>query len=298
MNSQASVVSDFWSVNRHGVSAALSWLEHPVLKRRTHERVSGHPDIGTAEWFKLNFLDGPVENALSLGCGFGEFDRTAILLPIAKHIDAVDIAEGAVEHARRVNADLPISYSVRDLNEAVFSEGKYDAVLAVSSVHHVFQLEHLFRQCRRCLKPGGLFFLDEYIGPSRFQTSPYVIELINRILRTLPARLRYNLKNNDGSLIEKFSPQPVEHFETHDPSEAVRSGEIMSTLRQYFEVLAVKPYGGTILHMLLDGIAGNFDENSESDVCLLQSFSLLEETLEERGVIESDFAAIACRVRN
>ena len=182
-----------------------------------------------------------------------------------------------------------------DLNEARFPPNIYDAVLAASSVHHVFQLEELFKQIRGALRPGGFFFLDEYIGPSRFQTSAFAIDVINRLLSILPERYRQNLQLKDGSVIKRYIPTPVEHFEKFDPSEAVRSGEIVSTLCMYFDVVDFLPYGGRILHMLLSGIMGNFDETSETDTCIINLLATFEEILEQCGAIKSDFAAIVCR---
>ena len=58
---------------------------------------------------------------------------------------------------------------------------------------------------------------------------------------------------------------PEEVFQQNDPSEAIRSEEIVPTLLRYFDILEFRPYGGAIQHMLLSGITGNFDENNEAD---------------------------------
>jgi SAM-dependent methyltransferase len=188
-----------------------------------------------------------------------------------------------------------IEYSVLDLNKAELPKAAYDAIFAISSVHHVFDLENLFDQCRRALKPTGLFLLDEYIGPSRFQTPPHVVELINRLLGVLPSRYRKSLFSNDGSTIDRYVPSPIEHFLKHDPSEAVRSADILQLLKRDFDIIEFRPYGGAILHMLLSGIAGNFDEGKERDVALLRVLATFEQFLEEEALIDSDFAAIVAR---
>jgi hypothetical protein len=147
------------------------------------------------------------------------------------------------------------------------------------------------------LKAGGLFILGEYIGPSRFQTSPLVNDIINRVLKILPGRYRRNLYREDGSTIDHRSNPPIWWFDQNDPSEAVRSAEIVPTLRQFFDIVEMRPYGGAILHFLLSGIAGNFDENDERDRALLNLLTLLEDVLEETGAIQSDFAVIVARPR-
>lgn len=145
----------------------------------------------------------------------------------------------------------------------------YDAIFAISSAHHVFELENLLTQCRIALKPGSLLFQDKYIGPSRFQTPPLVNDIINRLSRNSLGALSRNLFANDGSTIDRYTPPTIEHMEGLDPSEAIHSAEIVE----------FRPYCGGILHMLFSGIMGPFDENDDTDVALLQTIATFEEVL-------------------
>lgn len=294
--------SEYWAVNRSVEGTGerpRSWLQHPTMLEFVNRRVSGDPKVSTLLWFRQKYFPRPVDLALSLGCGFGGFERLGVEQNIARTFHANDLSEGAVAKARETAAQAGmadrIEYSVVNLDECELPAARYDAIFALSAAHHVFRLENLFRQCRRALKPGGLFFLDEYVGPSRFQTSPELIDLINRLRGILPEKYRKSLFANDGSLIRPVAPSPVEHFEKHDPSEAVRSGEIVSTLKLYFDILELRPYGGAILHLLFSGIAGNFDENNETDVALLRTIAAFEEVMEGAGIIGSDFAAIVAK---
>ena len=298
MSDAVRIASEYWAVDRTG-PRPLSWLEHPTIVEITNRRVSGDPNVSPTSWFRNTYFQQPVDLALSLGCGFGKFERFGIENGVAKKIHANDLSEGAILKAREAAAQAKledqIEYSVEDLDDLTLPAATYDAIFAVSAVHHVFQLEKLFRQCRKALKPGALLFLDEYIGPSRFQCTPAVVRLINQLRDILPERYRTSLFTNDGSLIHPYVPSPAEHFEKNDPSEAVRSGEIISTLKLYFDILEYRPYGGAILHMLLSGIMGNFDENNETDVVLLRTIATFEEAMESAGVMGSDFAAIVAQ---
>jgi 2-polyprenyl-3-methyl-5-hydroxy-6-metoxy-1,4-benzoquinol methylase len=294
----AELVSEYWGTERKR-ARPVSWLEHPIILNRVHARVTGNPSVSTHQWFKNAFFPQPAELCLSLGCGFGAFERMALAIGISKRFHASDISSGAIEAARKAAHDAGvgdrIDYQVVDLNRVALPKASYDAVFALSSAHHVSNLENFFAQCRETLKPGGLMFLDEYIGPSRFQTPPAVTELINKLLAALPARYRKNLFTDDGSTIDRYVPSPVEHFLKHDPSEAVRSQEIVGVLKDWFDIVEFRPYGGAIQHMLLSGITGNFDETSECDAILLGFLSALEEGLEAQGIIDTDFAAIVAR---
>lgn len=298
MSDAAKIASEYWAVDRTG-ARPRSWLEHPTILEIVNRRVSGDPKLSTIWWFRNKYFQRPVELALSLGCGFGGFERFGIESGIAREFHANDLSEGAITKAReaaaKANLGDKIEYSVVNLDEFALPATTYDAIFALSAAHHVFQLEKLFRQCRKTLKPGGLLFLDEYIGPSRFQSTPEVTSLINRLRDILPEKYRKSLFADDGSQIYPYAPSPAEHFEKHDPSEAVRSGEIVSTLKLYFDILEYRPYGGAIMHMLFSGIMGNFDEDSETDVALLRTIAAFEEVMEGAGVIGSDFAAIVAK---
>jgi SAM-dependent methyltransferase len=214
---------------------------------------------------------------------------------------ASDISRGAIDKARKAAADANLAdkivYDVVDLDAPDFTlpHSMYDVIFGLSSIHHVSQLENLFRQCATALKPGGLLFLDEYIGPNRFQSPPHVVELINKIRSALPQRYRRNLLTNDLSILGHYVPSSVEHFERTDPSEAIRSADILTALKLYFDVVEMRPYGGAIQHMLFSGIVGNFMEDDDSDVALLRIIAMLEEELERAGVIDSEFAVVVAR---
>jgi hypothetical protein len=78
-----------------------------------------------------------------------------------------------------------------------------------------------------------------------------------------------------------------------DPSEAIRSAEIIPLLSEYFTILEQKDYGGTILHMLLQNIIANFDHDNYKDKSILSLLILLENILIREKVIDSDFAFLA-----
>ena len=78
-----------------------------------------------------------------------------------------------------------------------------------------------------------------------------------------------------------------------DPSEAVRSSEIIPVLKTNFDIVEYRPLGGTILQFLLGDIAGNFE--TEDGERLLQMLFTIEDTLMEISDLPSDFAYIVAR---
>ena len=149
------------------------WIGVPGVAENINRRATGDPKI---DWINhsgslLARFKKPIR-ALSLGCGFGAIERILRRRNYCQLIHGVDVAERAIESARRQAAAEGLdglTYEVADLNTATFPEGTYDVVYAHACLHHVFHLEHLLDQIKQTLRRGGLFVVQEYIGPSQMQ---------------------------------------------------------------------------------------------------------------------------------
>jgi hypothetical protein len=82
-----------------------------------------------------------------------------------------------------------------------------------------------------------------------------------------------------------------------DPSESIRSDEIMGLVRERFEIVHQADFGGTLLQFVLADIAGNFDPYDAGDVALVNLICLYEMTLIEHGVLPSDFTYVVATAR-
>ena len=92
-----------------------------------------------------------------------------------------------------------LTYEVADLNTAEFPKETYDAVYVHAALHHVFHLEHLLDQIKQTLKPGGLFVVHEYIGPSQMQFPGRDLELADAFLNAIPERYRQHAETRGAS---------------------------------------------------------------------------------------------------
>ena len=164
-------------------------------------------------------------------------------------------------------------------------------VFGIQSIHHITELEHVFAEVDKSLKPGGYFFLNEFIGPTQFQWTDYQLDCINAILKILPKKYRIN-KQDSSKIKDNVVRQTVKELESIDPSEAIRSAEILPLLNEFFTIKEKIDLGGTILHLLLQDIAGNFDYNNPDDIKMLEMLFIIEDTLMETGELQSDFAVI------
>ncbi|WP_375411199.1 class I SAM-dependent methyltransferase [uncultured Bradyrhizobium sp.] len=290
-------VNNIWGKPRTAIDQKNHWLNHPVSSAHRNRRLSGDAEIDVLDYWAKKFFKPPLESVLSVGCGFGHFERQIARRSYARHVLGIDISLDAVSKGNAISEEegLAVTLVAGDLNAYGFGNEQYDAIFGIGSVHHIFHLEELFKNCRRILKPGGLLFLDEYIGPSRFQVSDVALDAMNAVLDILPDRLQLLLGIDPVMPRKRLYRMPMSWFDENDPSESVRSAEIVSVLKYHFDIIDFRPYGGALSHLLFSGIAANFDETNEDDVAIMKLILLLEDQLEQHKVIGSDFAAIVAR---
>ena len=297
--SRRSKVSEVWSSDAARDTQILGqyWLAHPQVRDRVNRLASGRPDQD-AYGHLATLLAGrgwafPVPRALSLGCGFGALERDLVARGLVQHFEAFDLAEGAIAEARRLAAEAGladrIAYRVADLEQANFPPGSIDIVFAHSSVHHVERLEPLFAAIRRALRPGGILHLHEFVGPTRFQWTDAQLRLGNALLDALPPRLR---RLPDGTPKPPLSRPTIAQMIAADPSEAIRSADILPLVRSGFTVIEERPLGGALLHNVLGDIAQNFHPDSTQDSAILARLFAAEDAAMAAGTIGTDFATV------
>ena len=240
--------SDAWRVGR-----GIFWLEHELVQRRINEKVTGDANRSPSLYFMDRMAkEGytfPVERCLTLGCGVGMLERGFAKHKLCLRHDAFDISDEAIEKAKvaaREENLTHICYEVRDINTIQLPQVTYDVVFGMGSLHHFSELEHIFDEVNKSLKPGGFLFVHEYIGPSRFQWTERQLDVINAVLKILPRKYKSGC---DRSLLHQGSGNQtsIKMVKDVESSGAVRSEEILPLLNKHFKVLDVSHCGGTVL---------------------------------------------------
>lgn len=291
-----------WSISADEQAALFGWywMAHPMVRARTNAMQSGEPDMDgygrLSEIAQERGLQVPFARTLSLGCGFGVLERDLSDRGLIDECDAIDIADAAIEQASRLAQEggyERLRYRVADLDREMLPERHYDLIFAHQSVHHVERLEELFEKVASALKPNGLLHLNEFVGPTRFQWTDDQLRLVNEFLDTLPEELRQTPRGRKAPVVRPT----VEAMIRADPSESVRSSEILDVLQQRFRIIEKRPYGGSLLHIGLGEIAQNFRENDPNHRAHLERFFALEDEMMDRGHIGSDYVVVVAEVR-
>ncbi|MEK6274699.1 MAG: class I SAM-dependent methyltransferase [Actinomycetota bacterium] len=277
----------------------LYWQSYTLTQRHINAAIAGDPDENWLHFTKRRFFKRPVELGLSLGCGYGVLEREAAKLDIAQRFDAFDISPEAVEVAReeaeRQGLADRIDYAAADLNAIELAPDRYGTVFAIQTLHHIEALEHLLDQIRGSLRKDGLFVINEYVGPARFQFPDERLPLMNQLLAAIPESHRRSLRN--GHVKQEVLRPNAKEVQRVDPSESVRSDDIMDLVEERFETVYRADFGGTLLQFVLSDIVGNFDPADPKDVALIDLICLYEKTLIEQGVLPSDFTYVVAKAR-
>jgi SAM-dependent methyltransferase len=110
-------------------------------------------------------------------------------------------------------------------------------------------------------------------------------------------KLRLRAARTAGEVYVRTEVQRLRPSEValDDPSEAVRSDEIPPLLARRFDLIEVKQLGGSVLRLVLDDIAGNFEPETPESASLLEMLIAVEDALLASGEVESDFAFVVAR---
>lgn len=278
----------------------LGWLDHPIVLQ---ECVL--PKLGTGEtnWLLAMMALHEVPRGgkwLSLGCGEGGLELWLVEGGAAGSIEGVDVSAKAVEMANAAAAERGLdsaTFRVVDLDKDDLPGEEYDVIIASMAIHHIDSLEGAFSKIHKALKPGGFFFANEYVGPDRFNFPAEQLELANSVIAVLPRELRRDImaEMERGVTVykDKYVWRSPEQWLIVDPSEAARSSDIIPVFRDTFEKKWVYEYGGSLLHLVLEHIAANFEEDDEIDRCLIRLLDVFETTLISSGYLNNDFAMLA-----
>ena len=231
--------ASFW--DRQAIhSTHHNWLADPEVRNYVNRLIGGGEPVWPLDWFQRRYPRRfPV--ALSVGCGTGALERDIIRRGISERVDAFDMSEVSLSAAREAAASAGMSdriaYRKDDFDRVALPRGYYDIVFFHQALHHVSRLERLLRHVRRSLKPDGLLYLDEYVGPSRTYWDERTVAWYRALFRLIPEHVRYQQ--------ELLVP-----VQWDDWTEALRSGEILSRLHIGFRIDAFAGYGGNLLGIL------------------------------------------------
>jgi SAM-dependent methyltransferase len=177
-------------------------------------------------------------------------------------MDCIDLNPATLKRGQAAAELAGVAHRLRfipaDLNRWE-AKTPYDCVIAHQFLHHVVNLEGLFQQVKKSLRPGGRFLISDMIGRNGHLRWPEALEIVHEFWRKLPPSHRYNC------LLGSYE----ELYQNWDCStqgfEGVRAQDILPLLVEQFHFHLFLPYGNVIDPFVDRAFGGHFDPANEWD---------------------------------
>ena len=230
--------SRFWG-RTFAEGSLRTWMHEEVVREYINESVTGSPGVWPIEWLQAR-VPSSFRAAVSLGCGEGALERDLLSKGMCASILGIDLSTEALRLAEakaREQGLAGVRYERGDMNALDLPEATFVAAFFHQSLHHVEDLDSCLSTTAASLLPGALVYLDEYVGPSRGEWSFSLIEAASELFARLPPSVKRSRRLK----------LPVDW---RDPTEAVRSSEILAAVSRHFEVSERRDYGGNFLAVI------------------------------------------------
>jgi len=230
------------------------WNNRPEVVRYMNELATDNPEL---VWFLhlLGWRGRPFRRALSLNCGNGWVERELVDRGVVESAVGVDIADELLTSASAAAGGRPIDYHRHDINTGDLTSvaAGVDLVVNHAAGHHIANIDRVFRQVCELLPEDGVFVSYDYVGPHRNQYPAEQWDAIWRANEALPPRLRKQLR---------YASVPA--MLAADPTEAIHSELILSTIRRYFDVAHERYLGGAVAYDVLTFNDAFFDPSTDT----------------------------------
>jgi SAM-dependent methyltransferase len=278
----------------HISSPPRHWTDIPLVQERIRTKITGNEQEDLPAYVVRSYHNPRKPwRGLSLGCGTGRREMRWFHTGAFASFDAIDLSPTRIAEAQHTAIQAGVSdrlhFSVADIRSYQPVDRGYDIVLIEDALHHFSPMEAILRKVRGWLGGTGILVINEYVGPSRFQWTRAQLVLVNRLLEEFPQHLRVRY---DGTRKPRVHRPGTLTMRLYDPSEAIQSSEILSAIRSLYHVNEERPYGGTILHLLLKDLAHHFLELDNERRALLLHCCEQEDLAMKDGTIESDYRMV------
>ena len=284
---QQKTIGDHWSKKTasHQAGLKLRWWQSELIVRHINRLVCGD-DIagfsqGLVELVRSRAAPSlPFGKGISVGGGTGQKEMGLMRQGIVHRFDIYEYSDARIQAGIQLAEKAGLEGRVRfihgDAFELVDPDQQYDFVHWNNSLHHMLDVDRAVAWSKGVLRTGGLFYMDDFIGASRFQWPDQQLEIATRI-RHIFKNTKYmaHPRAPADSLPAIVSRPNKDKLIANDPSEAADSERIVEALYKHFPNVEVKATGGVVYHLALSDMLHNFNE--ETDRALIDLLMLVDE---------------------
>ncbi len=267
MGKLASAVAAIWDANTHKPPPPRSrWWMSPTIVRHINRIVCGEDIDGVSAGFhrmlKQHLPTGMARKAVSVGCGTAQKEISLVEMGLVDSFHLYEISKARIDIGRqnidRRGLSNRITFHHEDAFEACQARD-FDLVYWNNALHHMMDTRQAVQWSFDRLGQTGLFAMDDFVGPSRFQWTDRMLEF-GTLIRAWMSDHHLSHPTDETKTIPRVVKRPsIAKMIKADPSEAADSANIIPAIKSVFPESQVTATGGTLYHTALNDILANLD---------------------------------------
>ncbi len=177
--------------------------------------------------------------------------------------------------------NVKIKPIVQDINYLRLNE-RYDVVFVHAALHHFVELEHIFKEIKSHLAPGGKFIVYDVTTRNGLLLWPDQKKIIDSMLQILPVKYRHHHGINE--IVDTYP-----EFDFSDTGfECIRSQDILPLLQGYFKTIHLVKGFSFIRRLTGQELGPNFDINDDFDRKLIDFMLLLDQWYVDNDILQPE----------
>lgn len=224
---------------------------------------------GDVAALQKRFPNRSFKRGISVGCGNGSKEIALIRSGVVEHFDCFEISDVRIKNGQAKAKSLGIADQISFRMEDAFAftetnQGvEYDFVYWNNALHHMLDVENAVRWSHQCLQAGGVFYMNDFVGPTRMQWSDRSLEIASRVRQALPDKYLVNHRDPQRLLAKRLVRPDPDKLAAVDPTECADSARILASVKKYFADAEIILTGGVIYHTALNDVLHNIDESED-----------------------------------
>ena len=254
-------------VNVHDLPAIFHYWSNKYLLPKCQTFGFSHPD----EFFANHLLAAasPSGKSRFVSVGAGNCDTEVRIATLLKarglgdfSIECLDINDAMLARGHQLAIDAGVAGHIKttamDFNNWT-PDGKYHAVMANQSLHHVVNLEHLFDAIADTIGDHGRFVISDTIGRNGHLRWPEALEVVHQFWRELPQSYRRNLQ------LSRDEPEFLDWDCSTSGFEGIRAQDILPLLVDRFQFHSFLPFANAIDPFIDRGFGHHYNPENAWD---------------------------------
>jgi lipopolysaccharide transport system ATP-binding protein len=260
------------NMTEQAAAVPLSWWDSPVVMHEIETIITGNPGVSFYEYLKKEYSIAHLRRGLCIGDKLKGIEDNFIKYDTCRSFDSVRDP-----------------YDLERLPQVVrgSSPARYDLVLCVDILSHLNSLESYLKDFENILNDDGHIIALEYTGPAYFRWTEKEIGIAEKLMRSFDGR-------DEMTSASQVQPQRADILSPDEKSgkPAPSSDMVIPALHKFFDIVAIRYFGGPFFDLVLDKVLNRMDQTEEKDVIFIKTIVQYEQVLIQNGVLDNYYAMI------